>query len=425
MTFQVASALIGFLGKKMPAIRLYVVSTGSMIVGIGAQSLAFVIIARHLGKVQFGQLTVITAAAALGAAWAQLGSAECMRRRVGRDASAYRRVLGHCIVIIFGWGSVLAVGFAVAISLYTHVAGGMIANFGVIYLFIVCNLVMFPWMTLVEQIFLAHDDFYRANLTNAGFGAVRAVTAVVACLGFGVDTLSTWALWNFAAYLLGSIAGAIAISGYGRPRLGILRGEIAVGVTFGISGFLSNLRAYVDVLSLSAIASAGVVGTYGLARRVIAIAVVTAASLDRLVYSRLAVAGKGGPAATLRLGYRYAIYAFGLAAATSFALYIMATPVLPLLFGTGFIDAIGILKALCWILPLLALQNVAFDALNAANMHRLQTTISTAAVLIGASILTLLTFKFSIAGTVAGVYIMETLLMLALWAGLILVSKRR
>ncbi len=425
MTFQAASLFVNSLRKRMPTIQLYVVSTGSMMVGLAAQSLAFVIIARHLGKVQFGQLASVTAAASLGAAWAQLGTAEAMRRRVGRDVSIYRRVLGHSITLIFGWGSVLALLFAVAVSLFVHAAEQPIANLRIVGLLVVCNLVLYPWIVLTEQIFLAHDNFIRANFTNAGFGTLRALAAFVACSGFGVDTLSTWAFWNFGAYLLGSIACALAISPYGSPRLGILREEIAIGVTFGISGFLANLRANVDVLSLSAIAPAGVVGTYGLARRVVGIAVVTAASLDRIVYSRLVVAGKRGPAATMKVANRYALYAVGLAGATGLGLYLAATPLLPLIFGASFVEAIRILKVLCWTLPLLALQNIAFDALNAANLHKFQATISTIAVLFGATIVATLTYKFSVNGTLVGIYIGEISLAIALWAGLTFIAGRQ
>ena len=56
-----------------------------MTIGLGAQSLAFVIIARHMGRAEFGQLATVTAAASLGTAWAQLDTAEAMRRRVGRE----------------------------------------------------------------------------------------------------------------------------------------------------------------------------------------------------------------------------------------------------------------------------------------------------------------------------------------------------
>ena len=425
MSFQVAGSFVNSLQKRRATIQLYVVSTGSMIIGLGAQSLAFVIIARHMGRAEFGQLATVTAAASLGTAWAQLGTAEAMRRRVGRDASIYQSMLGHCITLIFGLGAVLTVLFAVAVSFFVHATNEPIANLGIIGLLVVCNLVMYPWILLTEQIFLAHNNFIRANLTNAGFGTLRAVTALVACTGFGVDTLSSWALWNFGAYLLGSIACAFAIFPYGSPRLGILREEIPVGVTFGVFGFLSALRANVDVLALSAIAPAAVVGTYGLARRVVAIAVVTGASLDRIVYSRLVVAGKQGPAATFELARRYAVYIVGLTGATALGLYVLAQPLLPLVFGSTFVEAIGILKILCWILPLLGLQNIAFDALNSANLHRFQVNISAVAVLFGATSVAILTHYFSVDGTLLGVYIADISLAIALWAGLVMISGRQ
>jgi O-antigen/teichoic acid export membrane protein len=409
----------------MANIQLYAVSTASLMVGLGAQSLAFVIIARHLGKAQFGQLAAVTAAASLGTAWAQLGSAEAMRRRVGRDPSIYRNVLGHCITLIFGWGSVLTLAFAVGVSLFIHLAEQPIPNFGIVGLLVVCNIVLFPWIVLAEQIFLAHNDFVRANVTNAGFGALRALTAVVACSGFGVNTLSAWAFWNFGAYLLGSVACAVVVSPYGSPRLGLLREEIPIGATFGVSGFLGYVRANVDVLSLSAVAPPAVVGTYGLARRIIGLAIVPNSSLDRIIYSRLVVAGKGGPAATIKLAYRYAFYGLGLAGSTALALYLIAGPILPLIFGKSFVESIGILKVLCWIIPCLAAQFIAFDALNAANLHKFQTFVSTITVLFGVAMVIALTYKFSVNGTLIAVYIAEGSLAITLWAALVIISGRK
>jgi O-antigen/teichoic acid export membrane protein len=217
----------------------------------------------------------------------------------------------------------------------------------------------------------------------------------------------------------------VAVYSYGPARIGILRDEIPIGVTFGISGFLLSLRANIDLLALSAIAPAALVGAYGLARRIVSIALVTGASLDRIVYSRLAVAGQKGPAETFKLAQRYVVYAVILTGATSIGLSFILAPGLPLIFGDRFEDAIGILKVLSWTLILTGIQNIGFDALNAANRHKLQVTISGAAVLIGASTVLALTLRYGIQGTYLGVYFSETISAIFLWAGLIIVSNGR
>jgi O-antigen/teichoic acid export membrane protein len=413
------------LAQKLPVVILYIGATSSLMVGIATQSIGFVILARFLGKAQFGQLATITALGSLGAAWVQLGSSEAMRRRVGRDPSEYGVVLGHSLILIFGWGGVVTILFAGITSLLIHISTDHFTNFIIMLMFVVCNLVFYSWITLTEQIFLAHGDFTRGNLINAGFGVVRASAALAACVGFGVQSLATWAVWNASAYLGGSLLCALAVSKFGRPRGSILRDELPIGVTFGISGFLSALRGNVDLLALSVAEPAAVVGVYGLARRVVAVAAVTGASLDRIVYTRLVIAGQGGPRKTFELARRYVVYAVILTGATSLALFLVVAAFLPLIFGSHFSEAIGVLRILCWILIFTGVQNIAFDALNAANLHRPQAAISTVAVLIGSAIVLALTLIYGIEGTYVGVYLSELLIAIALWSGLVLISYRR
>src|SRR4029077_20926901 len=97
----------------------------------------------------------------LGAAWVQLGSSEAMRRRVGRDPSEYGVVLGHSLMLIFGWGGFVTILFAGITSLLIHISTDHFANFIIMLMFVVCNLVFYSWITLTEQIFLAHGDFTR------------------------------------------------------------------------------------------------------------------------------------------------------------------------------------------------------------------------------------------------------------------------
>jgi O-antigen/teichoic acid export membrane protein len=418
-------SLTNALAQKISTIILYISSTSSMVVGIATQAIGFVILARFLGKEQFGQLATITAATGLGAAWVQLGCAEAMRRRVGRDVSTYGSVLGHCVTLIFGWGSIVAIVFAAVASTIVHIEAESLFNFAILLMFVVCNLIFFPWISLTEQIFLAHGNFTRGNLVNAGLGVLRALAAVVACLGFGVHSLSHWAMWNVAAFVGGSVICAMAISKYGKARLGILREEIPIGITFGISGFLGALRGNVDILVLTAVTPLATVGAYGLAKRIISIAVVTGASLDRLLYTRLAVAGQGGASETFKLARRYVVYAVVLTGATSIALFVASSSVLPFVFGNHFGESIDILRTLCWVLILYGVQNIAFDALNAANLHRLQVAISTGAVLIGSAAVTALTLKQGLAGTYVGIYISEVIGTIALWSGLTLAASWR
>jgi O-antigen/teichoic acid export membrane protein len=410
--------------KSLPAIRLYLASTSMLTIGIAAQSIGFVVLARWLGSDQFGHLSMITAATNLGGAWCGLGTGEAMRRRAGREPALYPQLLGHSLILLLVSGAVLTLVMSVAIASFITIAANPVESYAVIALLVSSNIVLFAWIGLTEQILLAHSQFTRANLLNSGFGIARAVTALVACLGFDIDNLAAWALWNFASFSVGSLTCACLLFRYGAPHWRLLWDEIPLGVTLSISGSIAALRQNVDLLALSAMAPPHLVGAYGVARRVLGVAVVTGASLDRQIYAKLAIAGKSGPAATLCLARRYVIYAIGLTSLTSTTIFVLA-PLLPLLFGKDFGDMVWIVRVLCWTLILTAVQFVAFDAINAADQHRVRLIVGTVIGLAGAALIVGLSLAFGTTGTFVAVYAAEIATAAALWTTLKLLSDRQ
>jgi len=416
--------LIDAVIQKFPAMRLYVSSTGTLTVGIAAQSVGFVVLARWLGSEQFGHLAMITSVTNLGAAWCGLGAGEAMRRRVGRDPAFYPAMLGHSLILLLVSGALLTLIVSAFMTQYVRVVADPIENLHVILLLVLSNMVFFAWVGLVEQILLAHREFTRANLLNSGYGIARAAGSLVACLAFHIDSLPAWAMWNFAVSVAVSLTCVAAIWPYGAPRWRVLREEIPLGVTLSISGSISALRQNIDLLALSTVATPHLVGAYGVARRIMSTAVITGASLDRLIYANLAIAGQAGPSATLRLAKKYVLYAIGLTGMTSVGVFVLS-PLLPWLFGEDFRDTIWILRVLCWTLVLTAVQFIAFDALNAADRHRTRLAVGAVVGIAGAGLIVGLSSAFGITGTFLAVYVTELSMAVALWTALKLLSDRQ
>jgi O-antigen/teichoic acid export membrane protein len=412
------------LTKRLPAIRLYLSSTGLLMAGLALQSVGFFILARWLGSEQFGHLSLITAATNLGSSWCGLGTADTIRRRGSREPSLYPDLLGHAVILLTASGAVLTGVMTAAIALWTTVVSDPVQNLVVIALLVSSNMVLFIWITLTEAILLTHSQFTRANLLNFSLGLARTLTAVVACVVFGVDSLGAWAWWNFAAFVLVSLACVWLLSPYGAPRWRVLWDEIPLGATFGISGTIQALRQNVDLLALSAVAPPQLVGAYGVTRRVLGIALVTGASLDRLLFNKFAIAGESGPTATLALAKKWVLPAIGLTALTSAVIFVLA-PVLPLLFGDGFRDVVWIIKVLCWTLVLTAIQFIAFDAINAADQHRIRVAVTTVVGIAGAALIAALSLPFGITGIFIAVYVAEISIAAALWATLKVLSDRQ
>jgi O-antigen/teichoic acid export membrane protein len=415
---------IDAFAQRLPAMLLYVSSTGSLLVGIAAHTLGFVILARFLGTDQYGYLATISAVTNLGCSLCGFGASEAMRRCVGRDPGLYPVILGHCLILLGVTGIMLVSTISAGLALFVRVLPDPLANVVVILLLVSCNIVLYTWIVFVEQIFLTHSQFGRANIVNAGFGIARAVTVIVACFGFGVDHLQAWAMWNAGLYVGVSLACVAAIWSRGPPLWRLARDELTLGMTISGSGFLWALRQNVDILALSWIETPAVVGVYSVARRVLGTASILGASLDRQIYDRLVVAGKAGPAATLRLAKKYAIYALAITAPASLALFAVA-PCLPWIFGKGFGEAIPILRILCWTLIFGAVQNVASDALNAADRHHARFVSGTAVGLLGAGLVAGLTLAYGITGAFVAAYLSEGAMTIAFWATLIFLSEHQ
>jgi O-antigen/teichoic acid export membrane protein len=150
---------------------------------------------------------------------------------------------------------------------------------------------------------------------------------------------------------------------------------------------------------------------------------VVGSSLDRLIYTKLAIAGAKGPSETLQLAKRYVLYGMGLTGMASAGVF-AASPLLPLLFGNDFADTVWITQVLCWTLIPTATQFIAFDALNAAEQHHIRLLIGTGVGLAGAALIVGLTLAFGTTGTFAAVYVAEVSLALALWQTLRFVGNR-
>lgn len=392
-------------------------------IGIAAQSIGFIILARFLGTEKYGYIVTITAVSNLAVAWCGLGATEAMRRRVARDPNEYSRALGHCLIMLGLTVIIVTIVVAALLPFLVRAVDDPWENFLILFLLGPVALALYAWINLAEHILLAHNNFNRANLVNAGFGIVRAVTVVVAFVGFGVDNLFDWAIWSASAYVVASIACVVVVLPYGWPRWALIREEIPLGFTLSVASAIGAVRQNIDLLALSAIETPHVVGAYGVTRRILATALTPAGSFDRLIYHKLAIAGKQGPWGTLRAAKRYAIYSIVIAGSTSVGLFLLA-PLLPWVFGNPFAEAVFLLKILCWLLIFSALQNLAGDAFNAADEHRIRFVVGTVASVLGTTAIIALTFAYGVMGLLVAIYLSDGIMTIALWVGLRVLGRR-
>jgi O-antigen/teichoic acid export membrane protein len=407
------SEIVRYARARLPGLTLYVTSTGALTLGLGAQFIAFVVLARHLGTDQFGKLQTISAVTDLAAAVCGFGAGDTMIRRVVRDQSLYPVVLGHSLILILSTGVALTVLATAGLAVFINSADPL-QHLGSIAVLAFSNIVLFKWIGLTEQIFLARGIFLAANIVNTGFVVFRSIVTIAACFLFTIDTVWNWALWYGALHLFASTACALAVRRYGAPHWHLIPDEVRRGFYLITPFFFNVLRQNVDLLAVSMVSPPATVGRYGAASRIATMSLVTVHSFNRLVYPKLALTGRQGTSATFRLAARYVIPAASLALATSVCIFIFA-PYAPILFGAGYDEMVVYLRLLCWIPVLVAIQNAIYDALGAADRHGLRAAVYNSGCVAGSILIICLTMFFGLSGTIAGIYIAQGSIAAALW----------
>ncbi|MEH2544071.1 O-antigen/teichoic acid export membrane protein [Bradyrhizobium sp. AZCC 2262] len=416
--------VINFLRSKLPMLRRFAGSAGSLAIGIVAQAIAFILLARYLGTVQFGHLVTVTAVTALANSWCGFGPGELLRRVVSRDRSMYPQAIGHTVLMILITGIVLSVLVVAGMMLFVPDGSDPLEYLLILSLLVPTNVIFPSYINMVENVFLARGDFKRANIVNGGSGLVRALAAVVACGFFGLSSLLSWALVWAAVHVVMCLLCVAAIWRFGRPRWRILQNEIWLGGNLALSSFFIGLRHNVDVLVLSAVTSPEFVGIYGAGRRVIGAALVVPGSFDRVIYGNLAVAGKDGAAASLKLARRYLIYSVAISGATSVALFLVA-PFAPLIFGGAFGAASDVIRILAWTVITTAIQFLAFDALNASEHHKVSTIVGSIANAAGAAMVVVFGSVYGTFGIFVALYLSDITRGGALWFALHWLARRQ
>lgn len=415
---------VDFLRPKLPMLRLLMGSISSLLIGVVAQAVGFVFLARYLGTLQFGHLMTITAMTALANAWCGFGPGEVLRRVVSRDPSLYPEALGHAVLMILITGVTLTIVLLAGMMLFIPDAVGPFEYMQILLLLVPTNVMLPSYINLVENIFLARGDFRRANLVNGGSGVARALAAVVACGIFGVVSLHSWALW-WAGVHVGICFFCLAATWrFGRPRWRVLQKEVWLGGNLALSSFLIMLRHNVDILVLSAVTTPEFVGVYGAGRRLIGAALVVPGSFDRVIYGKLAVAGKHGPSASLRMAKKYLFYSIAISAATSVSL-LLVSPLMTLVFGAAFSAASDVIRILAWTVIPTAVQFLAFDALNAAEHHKISAAVSGIANVAGAAMVVGLGSVYGTFGIYVALYLSDITRGGGLWFALNVLGRRQ
>ena len=407
----------------LPMAMSYAASGVSLIVSSVAQLVTFAILARFLGVEEFSLFVAITAVSNIALHLCGIGATECLVRRVARDHAMYPAMLGHNIILTSISGLVLILAGAIALPFFFQVDPDPLTNAAMITVMLVTNIVLVRAILFCEQVFIAFSDFGSANKVVMGFALVRTAAAILACLVFNVSTLEGWIVWQFSAHLLFFGICFAVLRRLGMPKFRIVREELRLGLYFSIPFILKAARQNADLLVLSLVASAEIVASYSVARRIIESSYLSVDALNRIVYPGTARASAGGlHHARERVSKIFAV-ALAISIAAAATVFILA-PVLPYLFGHEYTSLIAFVRNLCWVLTPVAGWAIAVEALGASGHQGARASVLGIGSFLGTLLAAWATWYAPPVGTFVSYYVIETAMAIAAWAVYLKVVRR-
>jgi O-antigen/teichoic acid export membrane protein len=411
------------ISTATPMIVSYLLSSGSLASAGLAQLATFAILARALGPAEFGLFVQISAVTAVAVQICGLGASDCLLRRVSREPASYPFLLGHNLVLIGLTGALLVAGGVAIMSSWAAFHSRPDIDVCTIALLFFANVVLVRVILLVETVFISLGRVRTANRSVVGFAFVRTATAALACMVFDTSSLSEWAIWQACGYALYVLVGVAWLWPLGRPRLAILRDELRPGILFSSQFVVRAVRSNVDLFVIGLFAPIQVVGSYGVARRIMDSSYLSIDAFNRLIYPRFARASRDGLHLALPAAKRALAAALALGIATFLALFVLA-PYLPLLFGRDYHDLAFFVRALSGTIVLVGAWSVAIDLLGASGRQGARALILNGTNILGSGLIAAATWLDAPIGTFVALYVIEGSVVISAWLVLLGLSRR-
>ncbi len=373
----------------------------------------FIIVARLLGKENYGSFIVITASASIIFPFLALGSEHVLVKNVATNRASFSTYWGNTLVLLTSNGAFLTI------------------------ILLLLSPLIFPqdiqWITtllilLADLICLGLLDISYKALVAASMVKKTAQLGILSTCGklLAALSLSTFfaqpniAVWSYLYLTSSIITATIAILVVNkmvappRPIFSELKSNIGQGIYFSISASANNINAGLDKSMLGKLSNVASAGIYGSAYRFIDVGNVPLLALFGASYKRFFQHGASGIKGSLDFAKRLlpvlTLYAVG-----SFLGYWLLAPFIPVILGEEYREAIG---ALLWLSPLPAIaafQYLAADTLTGSGHQKARSMVQLAAAVVNISLNIWLIPQFSWKGAAWATLISDSLRLICLW----------
>ncbi|HEY9767788.1 MAG TPA: oligosaccharide flippase family protein [Coleofasciculaceae cyanobacterium] len=385
----------------------------SKLFNVVMQAAYFIIVARWLGKENYGSFVVITATASIIFPFIPLGSEHLLVKNVSIDRSTFGTYWGNGLILITANSTLITI----ILLLLSPLLFPKNVQWGAILLILLADLICLSLLDLGSKCLMA------TNMINktAQLGILSTCSKLLAALSLAVfftnPSVATWGYLYFVSSAIMATFTIILVNkmlGVPRPILSELKSNISEGLYFSISASANNINANLDKSMLGKLASVGAAGIYGSAYRFIDVGNVPLLALSGATYTRFFQHGASGIKGSLGFGKRL-LPILTLYAIVSVVGYWILAPFIPVILGEEYREAIG---ALLWLSPLPAIatfQYLAADTLTGSGHQKTRSIVQVVAAIVNVLLNIWLIPKFSWQGAAWATLISDSLRLVCLW----------
>ena len=394
----------------------------SKLFNVVMQALYFIIVARMLGAADYGSFIGVTALASLIFPFLSLGSEHILVKYVTTDKAVFSTYWGNSLVLLATNGTALTILLLILSPFIFHQNIAL----GTIFLILLADLLCLAILDVGGKALMS----VRMVKKTAQLGILSTCSKLMAALSLAVffdnPDANTWAYLYIASSLLISvlvIAVVTKLIGHPRPKLALLKSRLGEGIYFSISGSAQNINTNLDKTMLTSLASATATGIYGSAYRFIDVGNVVLLALFGATYTRFFEHGasgiKGGLAFAKKLLPLLTVYAI-----VSVIGYLVFAPVIPILLGSEYAEAIGALRWLAPLPAIAAFQFLAADTLTGSGHQKARSVVQVGSAILNVFLNLWLIPIYSWKGAAWATIISDSLRLVCLWIIILILYRR-
>lgn len=336
-----------------------------------AQAIVFIIIARILGRAGYGAFVAVLSTASFLSGLSGLGAHVLLVRDVARAPERFST----------SWGMTLA---AIAISapmiflIYLAISYAVLPqgiSIHVILLFGASEVILWPLTNVAAFAYQAHERMGRASRMMLAPVISRlgsAIAFLVIERWHLAEPLLTWAIfYTSAAAISVTYVHHCVLRDIGKaifPTPSQLVSYVQESLPFSFWAIAEKLYFDADKVMLARFGSLSAAGVYSAGYRLVDLAFLPLYAMLNVVAPRFFRAGDNGLHSALKYALRISLGPLAYAFVAGACLYIFA-PLLPLLLGEDFRDAVKAVRFLAW-LPAITLPRILLQYALATSNHQ-------------------------------------------------------